>query len=79
MKEEIYIGGKKVSLLIEPHATQEPGQDLPSEYFTASYAAVGPAPMPGGIVFLDEDKTPKKFSSPVEALEFANERLLGLI
>lgn len=78
MKEEINIGGKKVWILIEPHADQE-GTDLPHEYFTASYATLDPPTTPGGIVFLESDKSPKRFDSPVQALEFANERLLGLI
>jgi hypothetical protein len=79
MKEEIYIGGKKVWILIEPHAPQAGADDEPREYFTASYATSDPPAIPGGILFLDEDKSPKEFLSPVEALEFASEKLLGLI
>ncbi len=77
MKEEILVDGKKVWIIIEPHA--EAGDQPPKEYFTASYTTSDPPAIPGGILFLEEDKKPKHFESPVQALEFASEKLLGLI
>jgi hypothetical protein len=79
MKEEINVGGKKVWVLIEPHQVQDGEGNQPEEYFTASYATTDPPSLPGGILFLDEGEMPKRFLSPVQALEFANEKLLGLI
>ena len=79
MKEEIYVSGKKVAILIEPHVQEGADEDQPAEYFTVSYAAeVSPA-SPGSVLLLEDDNTPKRFGSPVEALEFASEKLLGLI
>jgi hypothetical protein len=79
MKEEIYVSGKKVWILIEPHILQRGEGDQPAEYFTASYTTKELSDSPGGILFLEEDSTPKHFESPVQALEFASEKLLGLI
>src|SRR5437868_1334107 len=79
MKEEIYIKGKKVWVLIEPHVIPETKDDQPKEYFTASYDTIDPPSVPGGILFVEPDNTPRRFDSPVQTLEFANEKLLGLI
>jgi hypothetical protein len=76
MKEELYVSGKKVWILIESHLVEG---EQPAEYFTASYATMDPPALPGGVLFLEKDNTPKRFGSPVEALEFASEKLLGLI
>ena len=79
MKEEIYVNGQKVWILIEPHIQGDGEGDQSPEYFTASYDIKDPPTSPGGILFVEEDNTPKRFESPVQALEFANEKLLGLI
>jgi len=79
MKEEIFINGKKVWILIEPHAQEHATDDQPAEYFTASYDTEAAEAAPGGVLLVDEDNAPKRFASPVEALEFANEKLLGLL
>ena len=79
MKEEIYVSGKKIWILIEPHVLPDTGEDQPREYFTASYDTNDPPSNPGGILFLEADSTPRRFESPVQALEYANEKLLGLI
>ncbi len=78
MKEEIYVSGQKVWILIEPHV-QINDEDRSAEYFTASYDIKDPPASPGGILFVEEDNTPKRFDSPVQALEFASEKLQGLI
>ena len=78
MTEKLQIKGKDIWVMIEPHAIQLPSEN-PREYFTASYHSVEPATDNGGILFLDDDKEPVTFSSPVEALEYANEKLLGLV
>lgn len=79
MIEKVSIKGNDVWVMIEPHAILEPCDDTPREYFTASYHLLDPATIPGGILFVESDKTPIRFASPVEALEYANEKLLGLI
>lgn len=79
MREEIMINGKKMYILIEPHALVNQPAGAADEYFTASYASEDPPSLPGGILFVEEDNTPKRFGSPVQALEYANEKLLGLI
>jgi hypothetical protein len=79
MKEEIYVSGKKIWLLIEPHIQEDGRGDQAAEYFTASYDIKDLPASPGGILFLEEDNTPKRFESPVQALEFASEKLQGLI
>jgi len=78
MTEKLQIKGKDIWVVVEPHAIHLP-EENPREYFTASYYSVNPAAGNGGILFLDEDKEPLTFSSPVEALEYANEKLLGLV
>jgi|GEM_PF-1562763 len=79
MKEEIYVSGQKVWILIEPHIQEDDKEDKSPEYFTASYDIKDSPASPGGILFVEEDNTPKRFESPVQALEFASEKLLGLI
>jgi len=79
MIEKVSIKGNDVWIMIEPHAMLEPCHDTPREYFTASYHLLDPATAPGGILFVERDKTPIRFESPVEALEYANEKLLGMI
>lgn len=78
MTEKIQINKKDIWIIIEPHAVHLPADD-PKEYFTASYHSLDPATHPGGILFLGEDNAPLTFNSPVEALEYANEKLLGLV
>jgi hypothetical protein len=79
MKEQIDVGGKKVWLLIEPHTLPHPEAGQQGEYFTASYTVDQPTVEPAVVLFLEADKTPKRFGSPVEALEYASEKVLGLI
>jgi hypothetical protein len=79
MKEQIDIRGKKVWVLIEPHTHMAHQESNPAEYFTASYTFDNAATAPSAVLFLEADKTPKCFESPVQALEYANEKLLGLI
>jgi hypothetical protein len=77
MREQIDVRGKKFWILIEPHTHSGHEQGQPQEYFTASYSAEAPAAEPSAILFLEEDGTPKCFESPVQALEYASEKLLG--
>jgi hypothetical protein len=79
MKEQIDVRGKKVWILIEPHMHMAHQEGDPAEYFTASYTLDTAATEPSAVLFLEADKTPKCFESPVQALEYANEKLLGLI
>ena len=76
MTEKIQIKGQDVWIVIEPHITHMADVE-PKEYFTASYHAVDPATDPAGNIFQDKDHKPVVFSSPVEALEYANEKLLS--
>jgi len=78
MTEKVQINGKDVWIVIEPHATQAQ-EDEPQEYFTATYYFTNPESNPGGILMLDDHKKAITFESPVEALEYTNEKLLGLI
>jgi hypothetical protein len=77
MKEKIEVGGKQAWILIEPHkfVDQEDGQQV--EYFTASYTFDVLSSGPGVVLFLDKNSLAKRFQSPVQALEYANEKLLG--
>ena len=79
MTEKISINGNDAWIIIEPHAVHEPCEHAPTEYFTASYHLQDPTSFPGGILFVEHDKMPIRFGSPVEALEYANEKLLGVI
>lgn len=78
MTEKLQINGKDIWVMIEPHTTRQPADDA-QEYFTASYFSNDPAGQPGGILFTTPDNKPVTFYSPVAALEYANEKLLGLI
>ena len=79
MKEEIDIGGNKAWILIEPHLLGDQEEGHQSEYFTASYSFEEQAEGPAVVLFLQEDLTPKRFESPVQALEYASEKLLGRV
>jgi hypothetical protein len=79
MKNEIEVGGKKASILIEPHQLENHEVGRSAEYFTASYAFEALSAGPGAVLFLDDDGKPKRFQSPVEALEYAREKLLAQI
>lgn len=77
MKEQIEVGGKKVWILIEPHLLQkQEGQQ--EEYFTASYTFAAFADEPDVVLFVAADGAPMRFESPVQALEYASEKLLGI-
>lgn len=75
MIEKIQIKGQHIWIAIEPHVLHLPGGE-PQEYFTASYHSIDPATNPAGNLFLDNEKKPCRFNSPVQALEYASERLL---
>jgi hypothetical protein len=77
MTEKIEIKGQDIWIVIEPHTTNMANVD-PKEYFTASFHAVDPETEPAGNLFVDKDRKPVTFSSPVEALEYANEKLLAV-
>ena len=79
MTEEIQINGQKVYILIEPHTHPGHPDGSGTEYFTAAYTVDNTRTEPSAVLFLNDDKTPKCFESPVQALEYANEKLLGLI
>jgi hypothetical protein len=79
MTEKVSIKGRDVWIVIDPHPMDRSnGHVIPTEYFTASYHVKEPAESPG-ILFTEENKAPCLFESPVAALEYANEKLLGLI
>ncbi len=79
MTEKIVINGKNAWIMVEPHILEsdEPEED-PKEYFIAYYTFQEPG-LAGGKMFTEEDKSPKLFESPVEALEFATEELLRVL
>jgi hypothetical protein len=79
MKEQIDVRGNKVLVLIEPHPIHHREEGQQTEYFTASYTVDNPTTEPGVVLLLEADNSPKRFVSPVQALEYAGEKLLGLI
>jgi len=78
MTEKVEINGQDIWIVIEPHMIHSPAAD-PKEYFTASYHSIDPETNPSGVLFLDRDKKPLTFDSPVAALEYANEKLLDAV
>ena len=76
MTEKIQIKGQDIWIVIEPHVTHMADVE-PKEYFTASYHAIDPETDPSGNIFLDKDRKAVVFSSPVEALKYANEKLIA--
>jgi len=77
MKEEMDIGGNKAWILIEPHLLGDQHDGRQGEYFTASYSFEEQAEGPAVVLFLRDDLTAKRFELPVQALEYASEKLLG--
>ncbi len=77
MTEKIRIGDKEVWITIDTHTRQQPGY-YAEEYFTASYQALEPIAVGAGILLVEGNR-PKEFRSPVEALEYAEEKLMGLV
>ena len=82
--EKITINGNEVWLAIEPIDAQHGNPNvIPAEYFTAWYNLQDPGVYssphePGklpGKLFKDENDEPKRFLSPVEAIEYAIEHL----
>ena len=76
MIEKVNIKGKDIWIIVEPHVIHPPGNDA-KELFTASYQVLDPAASPGATLLLDSDGKPLVFDSPVQALEYANEKLSG--
>ena len=71
MTEKVVINGSDVWITVESHVTNE------EEYFTATYYSVNPETSPGGILLTDHQGEPMMFKSPVEALEYCTEKLMG--
>ncbi|RXK83892.1 hypothetical protein [Filimonas effusa] len=86
MVETLKIHGKDVWVVVEPQETGH-GHTIPAEYFTAYYNLEDPGAYssthePGkepGKPFKDEHDEPKKFLSPVEAMEYAAEQLPAML
>lgn len=88
MTEKIMIDGKEVWLVIESIDAQHGNPNIiPAEYFIAYYSLHEPAvyasshepgKMPGKL-FKGENEEPKRFLSPVEAIEYAVEKLPGML
>jgi hypothetical protein len=83
MIEKINVSGRDIWLIIEPQDAQHGNPNvIPAEYFLAYYNLHEPAieassHEPGkkpGELFV-ENKAPKRFLSPVEAVEYAVEKL----
>jgi hypothetical protein len=78
MTEKIRINNKDMWVVIEPHLEHKPEGEA-REYFTASYYTTEPLTNPSGVLFINDNNAPHIFQSPVEALEYATEKLLGLL
>ncbi|UPK67012.1 hypothetical protein [Chitinophaga filiformis] len=88
MTEKLSIKGQDVWVVVEALETQHGNPDIiPAEYFIAYYnfqepaieaSSHEPGKMPGTL-FKAEDDSPKRFLSPVEAIEYAAEKLPALL
>ena len=73
MTEKVQIRGKDVWIVVEPVVIHpQNNKMIPTEYFVAYYNEQEPADDPG-TMFLESNKKPRLFTSPVEALEYACE------
>jgi len=81
MIEKQYINQKDVWLKVEPwHVHRDNPNIIPTEYFTVSYYLESPLPGAAkGEMIKDESGEPKLFESPVAAINFASEKLLGIL
>lgn len=84
MTEKIMINGKEVWVVVDALDAQQGNPNvIPAEYFIAYYSLHEPGVYtsshePGkkpGKLFKDENQAPKRFLSPVEAIEYAVENL----
>ncbi|WP_343690984.1 hypothetical protein [Chitinophaga sp.] len=77
MVEKIQVNNQDVWLLIEPRDAQHGDPNvIPTEYFIVSYALKEPAGVhETGTIFQDTNGEPRHFYSPVEAVEYAVEKL----
>lgn len=88
MTEKLTIKGREVWVLVEALDAQNGNPNvIPTEYFIAYYnlqepeiaaSSHEPGKMPGEL-FKAEDGSPKRFLSPVEAIEHAVEKLPVLL
>jgi hypothetical protein len=84
MTEKLTINGQDVWVVVEAVDAQNGNPNIiPTEYFIAYYnfqepviaaSSHEPGKMPGEL-FKAEDESPKRFLSPVEAMEYAAEKL----
>jgi hypothetical protein len=84
MTEKITVDGKEVWIVLEAIDAQQGNPNIiPAEYFVAYYSlheplieasSHEPGKMPGKL-FTDGNEAPKRFLSPVEAIEYAVEYL----
>jgi hypothetical protein len=72
MTEKVSLSGSDVWIKIESHVRNE------EEYFTAAYYSVNPETAQGGILLTEPSGEPMIFKSPVEALEYCSEKLMGI-
>lgn len=86
MIETLKVNGKTVWVVIEPQETGN-GRTIPAEYFLAYYnledpgvysSSHEPEKQPGKLL-RDQNNEPKKFLSPVEAVEYAAEQLPAIL
>jgi hypothetical protein len=88
MTEKITINGRDVWVVVEALDAQNGNPNIiPAEYFIAYYnlqeplieaSSHEPGKMPGKL-FTAEDDSPKRFLSPVEAIEYAVEKLPAIL
>lgn len=88
MTEKLTVHGKDVWVVVEPQeAHHQNPNTIPTEYFIAWYNLQDPgvyssAHEPGkqpGHLFQEDNDEPKRFLSPVEAIEYAVEKLPGIL
>lgn len=88
MIEKIKIEDRDVWIIVEALDAQHGNPNvIPAEYFIAYYSLHEPpieasSHEPGkkpGKLFQETDQSPKRFLSPVEAIEYAVEKLPGIL
>ena len=76
MTEQLIINNKAVWIVVEPLEIREAvAHGAPAEYFIAFYHLQQPE-QTSGELFRDDNHRAKIFDSPLQALEYASEKLL---
>jgi hypothetical protein len=79
MIEKHTVDGRDVWVEIQQHPVErENSKIIPLEYFTARFFLEEPGNSVGELI-LDEDGNPRLFESPVAALTYASQKVIGMV